>query len=138
MLFEAWSRVKRKDWCIDHIHGQYSIKDGTILLPLLDGQYFMIEGSVFNDGIIHKYPSANMIDETFTGDIVPMAIPQSFLSLVEEMEEYESWRTEAVKNGAFASESFGGYSYSMVMGADGTPISAAALFGSRLKEFRKI
>lgn len=137
MLYEVWSRIRRQDWCIDRIRGEYTIEGGTILLPLQDGQYFMIEESVFNDCKIYKYPATDMIDETFRGDIVPMAIPQAFISLVDEMKSYEEWRSEKLKSGAYSSEGFGGYSYSMIMGSDGAPISAMALFSKRLVGFRK-
>ena len=39
----------------------YTIEDGSIVLPfLIEGQYFRVIGSVFNDGL-HQYPSLDMI-----------------------------------------------------------------------------
>ena len=93
--------------------GTYTIQDGCIALPFLrPGQYFRICGSVFNDGL-HRYgPDMPMMeDETFTGTVWALAIPQQVIDLAGEITaEYAGRRPLflCVLNGAFpfASELF--------------------------------
>ena len=56
------------NWFVRGIYaGDYEIKDGSIVLPfLVDGQYFRILGSLFNDGL-HKYPDDGLVSERFNG-----------------------------------------------------------------------
>lgn len=112
----------------------YEIKDGGIVLPfLVDGQYFRICGSVFNDGL-HQYPAADLTDEVFTGAVWALAIPKQVISLSDEI---AAW---AGKNqpSAYTSESFGGYSYSKATGSNGAPMSWQDVFEMRLNPYRKI
>ena len=90
----------------------YTIKDGSIALPFLRvGQYFRIVGSTFNDGV-YQYEDFTLVDETFTGAVWVLAVPQEFERLAENIQK---WRTEYedTQNSPFQSESFGGYSYSL-------------------------
>ena len=99
-----------KNWFLvpGGIHeGTYTIEDGGITLPfLVNGQYFRICGSVFNDGL-HQYPASDLKEETFDGTVWALAVPQAVIDLSTEI---ESWQT---KNGdasvsPYQSESFGG------------------------------
>lgn len=83
---------------LDHIHnyfytgatvtGSFTIDNGTLTVEgLQTNQYYHIIGSVFNDGI-HKYPSDDLTDETFSGTIYPMAVPKTMLNLVDEIEAW--------------------------------------------------
>lgn len=83
---------------LDHIHnyfytgatvtGSFTIENGTLTVEGLQAnQYYHITGSVFNDGI-HKYPSDDLTDETFSGTIYPMAVPKTMLNLVDEIEAW--------------------------------------------------
>ena len=112
----------------------YEIKDGGIVLPfLVDGQYFRICGSVFNDGL-HQYPAEDLTDEVFAGTVWVLAIPKQVISLADEITEW------AAKNqpSAYTSESFGGYSYSKATGSNGAPMSWQDVFKMRLNPYRKI
>lgn len=121
--------------------GDFSVKNGTIDLPFLyDGQYFLVEGSVFNDGV-HQYPPYDLKDEDFKGTITCMAVPTDFVNLCNEIEQWQK------KNGAvesnnmspYQSESFNGYSYSKGAGSsDGATVSWKNAFRSRLNEWRKL
>lgn len=123
------------NWFVVGIHsGDYSIKDGGIALPfLVDGQYFRIIGSLFNDGL-HKYPAADLIDEDFNGTVWALAVPPSVVSLADEI------ATWSAKNepSAYTSESFGGYSYSKATNANGQPMGWEDVFKTRLNPWRKI
>ena len=78
----------RNYFALDPISGDFTIKDSDITVPgLVRGQYFRIDGSVFNDGV-HRYGEISMNgDETFTGTITPMSVPPAFEAVAAEIEE---------------------------------------------------
>lgn len=126
--------------------GEFVVADGSIDLTgkILDGQYFRIENSIFNDGI-YQYPASDLADETFTGKIQAMAIPKDLIAIAGEisawMEKYGG--ADSTANSPFNSESFGGYSYSKSAGGTTTVSSEntpawAGTFGGRLARWRKI
>lgn len=100
---------------------------------LAEGQYFRVEGSIFNDGL-HRYGAADMADETFTGRIWPLAIPRAVIDLSEEVAR---WCEENPPTD-FVSESFGGYTYSRGSGTNARVGGWAAAFASRLNAWRKV
>lgn len=123
------------------ISGTFTISGGSINIPqALEGQYFRIIGSVFNDGV-HKYPATDLKDETFKGAVWLLAIPTDLEALSNEI---ETWLADnsAVITSPYSSESFGGYSYTKASAnrgdssADG--LSWQTMFGSRLNRWRKI
>lgn len=135
----------------DHVElpswsGTFTVSDGQLDLDgkILNGQYFRIQNSIFNDGV-HQYPATDLTDETFTGKIQAMAVPKELIAIAAEIEEWMT-KNAAVDSTAmspFNSESFAGYSYSKSSGgaSSGTsgnaPIWAAA-YGGRLARWRKI
>ena len=127
-----------KNWFLvpGGIHeGTYTIEDGSIALPfLLDGQYFRIVGSVFNDGL-HQHPES-LIDETFTGSVWALAVPKSVIDLAADI---SAWQEKNGDAGPYASESFGGYSYTRATDAKtGGPVTWQSAFRHRLNQWRKI
>lgn len=116
--------------------GTWKIENGGINLPfLLDGQYFLVEGSVFNDGV-YQYPAYDLVSEVFEGFITPLAPPKAFIELADEIGAWRA-KNEALDNenmSPFASESFGGYSYSKPNGS----VSWKEAFKSRINEWRKL
>ena len=130
-----------KNWFLvpGGIHeGTYTIEDGGITLPFLaNGQYFRICGSVFNDGL-HQYPSGDLRNETFDGSVWALAIPRTVIELAAEIESWETKNGDASRS-PFASESFGGYSYSKATGsASGGAVTWQTAFRSRLNAWRKL
>lgn len=116
------------------LSGSFQISSGTITLNTLQpGQYFWIDGSVFNDGL-HQYPATDLTDETFRGTITPAAIPRAVVALSSEISEWVGKHPAT----DLTSESFGGYSYSRAPGKDGAPIGWADVFRSRLNQWRKL
>lgn len=122
-----------------------TIKNGALLGfsdRLQENQYFRIVGSVFNDGV-YKYPTTDLIDETFDGAIWAMAVPPAALALLEKIQEWdEKYANDEVANSPYQSESFGGYSYSKgynssSSGGDST-VSWQRQFKSQLNRWRKI
>lgn len=136
---------------LDHIHnyfvkdvyrGEYEIAANTIDLPfLVDGQYFKIVGSIFNDGL-HEYPAFDLHDETFEGEIWALAIPRAIIKLSEEVDDWiEKYGEQAAS--PYQSESFGGYSYSKKSSGSQSSNRSDAfnwqdVFRSRLNHWRKI
>lgn len=88
--------------------GTFVIVSGTLPLShVAEGQYYKIEGSVFNDGL-HKRGEEKLADETFVGRVIPLAVPKAVVSLAEKIGKW----AEENPNTDKVSESFGGYSYS--------------------------
>lgn len=132
---------------LDHLHnhfeirgaeraGEFEVVSGAISLPFLqDGQYYLIRGSVFNDGL-HRYPETGMEDERFTGEVIPLAVPQKVISLSEEIAQWCEQNPVTDK----ISESFGGYSYTRGSGRSGNESQGGwqSAFRYRLNVWKKV
>lgn len=115
--------------------GDFDITGGAIELSnVKDGQYYRIVGSALNDGI-YRYPSYDLVDETFFGAVYPMCVPVSLLKLTEEIEAWQSANADKLAS-PYTSESFAGYTYSKATNADGTAYSWQTAFAARLKPWR--
>lgn len=126
MYLNNWFVVGRYD-------DTYTIEDGGITLPfLVNGQYFRIVGSLFNDGV-YQYP-AELTDETFDGSVWALAIPKALLSTVEEI---TAWTAKNGENGPYTSESFGGYSYSKATNSKGVAVGWRDVFAAQLAPWKK-
>lgn len=118
------------------VYGDYSIVNGTLECSfLLDGQYFRIQGSVFNDGI-HQYPAVDLVDEAFTGNIWALAIPPEFVAMTNEIQAFDE--DAGNKPTGFTSESFDGYSYSRATDSTGAAADWRTVFRKRLNRWRKV
>lgn len=126
------------NWFVRGIYsGDYEIKDGSIVLPfLVDGQYFRILGSTFNDGL-YQYPAMGLVDETFDGTVWALAVPQAVQKLADEIAAWEQ-KNGAAAAGPYTSESFGGYSYTRAAASDGRPLGWQDVFSARLSRWRKV
>ena len=128
-------------------HKPFKIIDGAVenieSLGIQDGQYYRIIGSVFNDGV-HKYtatkPDESLHDETFSGSLWLMAIPQEVIDLAADIEAWAE-KYKDVSYSPFASESLAptSYSYSINTGAGsgGSGATWQNIFSSRLTKWRK-
>lgn len=117
--------------------GVYEIKNGDVTLPfLMPGQYYLVVGSVFNDGV-HRYKMDELLDERFSGDIAPLAPPKAFLNLCEEIAEWQKTSGQKALE-PYQSESFAGYSYTKASGKNGGAYSWKNAFASQLNTWRKI
>lgn len=121
--------------------GIFEIKNGTLVInDMLNGQFFRIIGSVFNDGV-YQYPATDLKDEVFDGAVWYMAVPPDVMLLINDINEWETANSD-VLNSPYNSESFGGYSYSkasgnITAGGDGS-ITAFSHFADKLKRWRKV
>lgn len=136
MLDEILAYLKNYFVCDKRV-GVFEITEGR--LPLYDflqqDQYFLISGSVFNNGVYCYSDDLSLKDETFNGVICSLAIPPDLLELASEIEEYIE--SDEAKPSAYTSESFGGYSYTKAT-ENGAAVSWQAVFRKRLKRWKKI
>lgn len=120
--------------------GRVRIEGGRLVPPagldLKEGQYIRITGSTFNDGL-HSWPYNGLTDEEFVGTVWALAIPQAVVDLADEI---AAWRAEHAEelDSPYASESFGGYSYTRMMGVDGRPPTWRDQFKARMDPWRKL
>ena len=133
-------------------YGVFTIEDGEINTDILvNGQYFRVIGSLFNDGV-HKYgtdpktdkPYDTLQDETFNGAVWSMGVPAEVVILADEIAAWQA-KYGAVSSDAmspFNSESFAGYSYtkgsSAVSGSQGNGNGWQSVYAARLNVWRKI
>lgn len=131
--------------------GACKIEDGVLTvdgktLPIQEGQYFRIVGSVFNDGVhLMESVSSDLTNEDFDGAVWLMAVPPAVISLATEIEEWQGkyGSVDSVSMSPYNSESFGGYSYSKSGGGSGDSNNSDAgtwqgAFANRLSMWRKI
>lgn len=104
---------------------------------LADGQHVRIRGSRLNDGV-HAWPCSGLSDEEFTGEAWALSVPADVLRLADEAAAWVERYGEA-QDSPYASESFGGYSYTKAdgNGAQGGPTWQSA-FAARLAPWRKL
>lgn len=127
--------------------GDFEILGGELVLKddmsLKQGQFFRIVGSALNDGV-YQYGdgSVALTDESFTGAVWAMAVPPAVIALSAEIDAWLDKNADAIAS-PYASESFGGYSYSRATGGSASAGGSAELswvgaFASRLNRWRKI
>lgn len=131
MLYKVMRYLRNFFATTTYYSGEFSVVEGVLNPPLENGQYFLIEGSKYNNGVYKV--GEDLTDETFYGVITLLAPPKSFLETVDAIEKFES---ENVKS-PFTSESFGGYSYTKAQGKNG-PITWKEVFADELSVWRKI
>ena len=145
----------------EHIHnyfiketrqGTFTIANGMIELPfLLDGQRFLISGSVLNDGIytyhsngIKNDDNAEVVgilqDETWTGTICALAVPPAVIALSAEVKAWVDTNGSAVASPYTSENVIGVYSYTQKTGGSGAggAISWQDVFRDRLNRWRKV
>lgn len=128
-----------RNWFVREVYtGTFTIQGGSLTLPaLVEGQYVRILGSAVNDGV-HQHRQEELANETFTGEVWALSIPQSFLSLVAEIEAWEK-KNGALSAGPYQSESFAGYSYTKATDSvTGGAVTWESVFRNRLNPWRKL
>ena len=139
------------NYFIKAVHeGRYEIADGMISLPLLDGQRFLIQGSVLNDGIYTFHDTgikndddteaAGLHDETFTGTICGLAIPPEVISLSGEINEWVAENGDRVDSPYQSENVIGVYSYTKASGGSGAggAVTWKDVYGSQLNRWRRL
>ena len=133
----------------ENLDGKYEIENGMVSLPLMDGQRFLIRGSVLNDGMytyhsteIHNDDDtevAGLHDETWTGTICALAVPPAVIALSGEINAWVVDNGEALKSPYTSESVLGVYSYAKSMGGHGAggTVGWQDGFADRLKRWRK-
>ena len=139
------------NYFIKAVHeGRYEIADGMISLPLLDGQRFLIQGSVLNDGVYTFHDTgikndddteaAGLHDETFTGTICGLAIPPEVISLSGEIKTWVAENGDRVDSPYQSENVIGVYSYTKASGGSGAggAVTWKDVYGSQLSRWRRL
>ena len=123
----------------DRRAGTYTIENGILALDhVVEGQYFRIVGSAFNDGV-YIQPADDLIDETFTGEVWAMKPPRDFIRTVEEIEAWEAKYGERVMSPFQSENVIGVYSYAKAATGGASALTGwQAAFKSRLNQWRKL
>lgn len=124
-------------FAVDSVAGTFAVEGGRIDLPhgfLSDGQYYRIEGSVFNDGL--HMDDDHLTDETFEGTVYALAIPDAVINLAKEIEQWRSENDSAARS-PYASQSDQGTSVTVATGASGR-FTWRDAFRSELRRWRKL
>lgn len=126
--------------------GDWVIENGEISPALeLPTNYIRIQGSRLNNGV-HKVSEMQLTDEAFHGAICIMSPPPSFLSLCEDIAQWQDkyGDVDSASMSPFTSESFGGYSYSRGQLSGSSSASGQmfptwqSVFAKRLQRYRRI
>ena len=117
--------------------GKFTIDGGNITPSdfLKENDYYRIIGSKFNDGL-YQYPNSDLTDEEFDGAVWVMRIPPAVITLAQDIEKYA--QSDAGKQSAYVSESFGGYSYTKATNSKGVPLNWEHLHADELNQWRII
>ena len=132
-------------------NGSFVIADGVISLPfLLDGQRFLIAGSILNDGLYTYHTDCirddddavevGLQDETFAGTICALAVPPAVSALSAEIKSWVEKNGEVVSSPYTSESVIGVYSYTKESGGSGAggSITWADVFSDQLKRWRKV
>lgn len=120
--------------------GKIEIVNGALKKPygLKANQYFRIVGSMFNDGV-YQYPLTTLQDETFNGAVWGMAVPPELISLISDIEAWQTKYGQSV-NSPYAAESISatGYSRSKCSADSVGSIGWQNAFSKMLARWRKL
>ena len=126
------------------IGGKFVVSDGVINIDgIQNNQYYRVIGSTFNDGV-HKYndPSDVLVDEEFTGSVWLMAVPQTVISLADDIDDWiaKYGGVDSPAMSPYTSESFGNYSYSKNASAGGSGSASGwqNAFANQLAPYRRL
>lgn len=141
-VIDELCRELRNYFIRNEITGTFTVDGGALLLSvgLRSGQYYCISGSIFNDGV-HRWPDADLTDEVFEGTIWLMSVPPGFVALASQIAQYRAkWDSMAAEGKwtGFASESFGGYSYTLPSDAPVELREMAAQILAGKRQWRKV
>lgn len=116
----------------------YSISPVGFLIPY---QYFAIFGSKLNDGVYRNDVEdlKRLRNETFTGSVWDMHVPAEFIELAQDIERFKAKVDELeLINKGYASESWGGYSYSLSSSAPASMLLWQSRIDRSLNMWRKL
>lgn len=118
----------------DPTAGEFTFTADTVPAGVSAGQYFLVCGSVFNDGV-HKAGDGDLTAETFTGTVQPMRVPPDFVALAKKITDYDA---ATPGGGRYVSQSFNGWSGTMATGTDGLPADGCTRYRREINQWRKL
>lgn len=140
MLSEVCAYLRNYFYHGEPTIGKIEIVNGALKEPygLKANQYFRIVGSMFNDGV-YQYPLTTLQDETFNGAVWGMAVPPELISLISDIEAWQTKYGQSV-NSPYAAESISATGYSRSKGsADSVgSIGWQNAFSKMLARWRKL
>ena len=147
MMLETICRELNNYFDTERVFDTFTISSGGISgassdlsRKLVDGRFFRIAGSVFNDGV-YMYPETGLLkNEIFEGAVWLLAIPDEFLMLVNDIKAWQKKYGSTVQS-PFSSETVNGvYSYTKSTASDGSGSATTwkDAFADRLRIWRKI
>lgn len=114
--------------------GEFTFTADTVPAGVSAGQYFLVCGSLFNDGV-HQAGEDDLIPETFTGTVQPMRVPPAFVDLARKITDYDA---KLPSGGVYVSQSFNGWSGTMATGSDGLPADGLTHYRKEINQWRKL
>ena len=140
MLSEVCAYLRNYFYHGEPTIGKIEIVNGALKEPygLKANQYFRIVGSMFNDGV-YQYPLTTLQDETFNGAVWDMAVPPELISLISDIEAWQTKYGQSV-NSPYAAESISatGYSRSKCSADSVGSIGWQNAFSKMLARWRKL
>lgn len=140
MLSEVCAYLRNYFYHGEPTIGKIEIENGALKEPygLKANQYFRIVGSMFNDGV-YQYPLTTLQDETFNGAVWGMAVPPELISLISDIEAWQTKYGQSV-NSPYAAESISatGYSRSKCSADSVGSIGWQNAFSKMLARWRKL
>lgn len=140
MLSEVCAYLRNYFYHGEPTIGKIEIVNGALKEPygLKANQYFRIVGSMFNDGV-YQYPLTTLQDETFNGAVWGMAVPPELISLISDIEAWQTKYGQSV-NSPYAAESISatGYSRSKCSADSVGSIGWQNAFSKMLARWRKL
>lgn len=118
----------------DPAAGKFTFTADTVPAGVSAGQYFLVCGSIFNDGV-HKAGDGDLTPETFTGTVQPMRVPPDFVALAQKITDYDA---ADPGGGRYVSQSFNGWSGTMATGTDGLPADGCTHYSREINQWRKL
>lgn len=132
--------------------GKFEIAESMISLPLLEGQRFLISGSVLNDGMYTYHEdgitndddteAAGLADEVWTGTVSALAVPPAVIALTGEISQWVGKYGDIVNNPYQSENVIGAYSYTKATTGSrsdsGNVIGWQEVFRDRLNRYRRI
>lgn len=118
----------------DPIAGEFTFEPDTVPAGVIPGQYFLVCGSIFNDGV-HLAGEGDLTAETFNGTVQPMRVPPAFVGLARKITDYDA---KLPSGGVYVSQSFNGWSGTMATGSDGLPADGKARYKAEINQWRKM
>lgn len=119
--------------------------EGGVLVPSVEipAGYYAVFGSRKNNGV-HKDTDVLKDEGEFDGSVWAMSIPDDFLALVGDIDDWQKkyGGADSESMSPFQSESFGGYSYSKAAGSTSGGANAVSstwqgVYAARLNRWRR-